>query len=76
MPFVERDSDGRAEGFFKEVYSSVIKPACEKAGFEPATAERRGSDIIHTTILREILEADIVVADLTDHNPTSCSRSG
>lgn len=69
MPFVERKAGGRSEGFFKEVYASIIKPACERAGFEPATAERKGSDIIHTTILREILEADIVVADLTDHNP-------
>ena len=69
MPFVERQIDGRSDGFFKEVYSSIIKPACERAGFEPNTAERKGSDIIHTTILREILEADIVVADLTDHNP-------
>jgi hypothetical protein len=69
MPFVEREVGGRSEGFFKEVYASIIKPACERAGFEPHTAERKGSDIIHTTILREILEADIVVADLTDHNP-------
>jgi len=69
MPFVERNVGSRSEGFFKEVYSSIIKPACEKAGFEAVTADRKGSDIIHTTILREILDADIVIADLTDHNP-------
>ena len=69
MPFAEHAGESRSEGFFKEVYTSVVKPACERAGFDPSTADRKGSDIIHTTILREILEADIVVADLTDHNP-------
>lgn len=69
MPFHEREGTGRSEGFFKEVYTSIIRPACERAGFESITADRKGSDIIHTTILREILDADIVVADLTDHNP-------
>jgi hypothetical protein len=69
MPFAERDITRRSEGFFKEVYSSIIKPACDSAGFFATTADRKGSDIIHTTILKEILEADIVVADLTDHNP-------
>jgi hypothetical protein len=69
MPFIERNIGNRCEGFFKEVYSSIIKPACEQAGFEAVTADRKGSDIIHTTILREILDADIVIADLTDHNP-------
>ena len=69
MPFAEHATQARSEGFFKELYSSIIKPACERAGFEPSTADRKGSDVIHTTILREILEADIVVADLTDHNP-------
>jgi nucleoside 2-deoxyribosyltransferase len=69
MPFSEQETGLRPDGFFKEVYISIIKPACEKAGFDAVTADRKGSDVIHTTILREILEADIVLADLTDHNP-------
>lgn len=69
MPFTERKDTSRSAGFFKEVYVSIILPACKKAGFIAVTAERKGSDIIHTTIVREILEADLVIADLTDHNP-------
>lgn len=69
MPFTERPSESRPEGFHREVFTSIIKPACEMAGFEAVTADRRGSDIIHATILKEIVEADLVVADLTDHNP-------
>ena len=69
MPFAEHAEKSRNEGFFKELYTALIRPACERAKFEPCTADRKGSDIIHTTILREILEADLVIADLTDHNP-------
>ena len=33
------------------------------------TARRQGSDLIHHTIIRELLSADLVLADLTEHNP-------
>ncbi len=68
IPFSEKNPD-RPIGFFKEVLSSLITPAIEKAGFEAYTANIKGSDIIHSTIINELLDADLVVADLTDHNP-------
>jgi hypothetical protein len=68
MPFVERN-ESRAEGFFKEVLDSLIIPAGLKAGFNVETAMRQGSDVIQSTIINEILAADLVIADLTDHNP-------
>jgi hypothetical protein len=33
------------------------------------TAKRQGSDIIQSTIVNDLLEADLVLADLTEHNP-------
>lgn len=39
------------------------------AGFTVETANKQGSDVIHSTIVNDLLEADLVIADLTDHNP-------
>jgi nucleoside 2-deoxyribosyltransferase len=33
------------------------------------TARREGSDLIHHTIINQLIEAEMVIADLTDHNP-------
>jgi hypothetical protein len=68
MPFVERDG-ARAKGFFKEVLDSLIVPACSELGFVVQSANREGSDVIQSTIVNDLLEADLVVADLTEHNP-------
>lgn len=71
IPFSEKNPE-RPTGFFKEVLASLITPAIEKAGFEAYTANIKGSDIIHSTIINELLDADLVIADLTDHNQTFC----
>jgi nucleoside 2-deoxyribosyltransferase len=68
MPFVERDQNHPA-GFFLEVLRSVITPAAADAGFTVKTANRQGSDLIQSTIVNDLLEADLVIADLTEHNP-------
>lgn len=68
MPFVER-TDVYATGFFEEVFASLFKPAIEAAGFTARTARRQGSDVIHSTIVNELIDADLVLADLTEHNP-------
>jgi hypothetical protein len=68
MPFVEK-SDIRPTGFFKEVLRSLLTPAGVAAGFVVETANRQGSDVIQSTIVNDLLEADLVIADLTDHNP-------
>lgn len=68
MPLAEREGT-RSTGYFKEVYDSLIKPAVSEAGFSVETALRTGSDVIHSTIINELADADIVLADLTDHNP-------
>jgi len=68
MPFKERTAEFML-GFFEEVLNSLIIPAVTDAGFEVKTANRQGSDIIHSTIISEILSADMCVCDLSEHNP-------
>jgi hypothetical protein len=68
MPFTERDED-RATGFFQEVLDQLFVPAGTEAGFTVKTARRQGTDVIQSTIINELLEADLVLADLTEHNP-------
>jgi len=69
MPFVEKGEKPRPAGFFDEVLMSVITPAANEAGFAVETAKQHGSDVIQSTIINQLLTADLVVADLTDHNP-------
>jgi len=68
MPFEEHD-DRHAPGFFSEVIGSLITPAAQAAGFIVRSANRQGSDVIQSTIVNDLLRADLVVADLTEHNP-------
>mgnify|MGYP001266352040 CR=1 FL=1 len=68
MPFVERD-ESHPVGFFAEVLRSLITPAALDAGFSVETANKHGSDVIQSTIINDLLEADLVIADLTSHNP-------
>jgi hypothetical protein len=69
MPFVEHDEDLYPTGFFEEVLRSLFTPAITGAGLQVRTAQRHGSDLIHSTIINELLRADLVLADLTEHNP-------
>ena len=69
MPFTEKGNQVRSPGFFDEVLKSLITPAGNAAGFGVITARREDSDIIHHTIINQLLNAELVIADLTDHNP-------
>jgi len=69
MPFSEKGDNPRPDSFFSEVLKSLIKPACNAADFGVETARSLGSDLIHHTIIRQLDEAPLVIADLTDHNP-------
>jgi nucleoside 2-deoxyribosyltransferase len=66
--FGERET-GRSKGFFDEVLRALIAPSGRDAGFEVATANRDGSDVIQATIVNQLLDADLVIADLTENNP-------
>lgn len=68
MPFSEKTGK-YPEGFFSEVFNSLIVPAAAEAGYTAVTANKSGSDIIQKTIVSSIFNADIILADLTEHNP-------
>jgi hypothetical protein len=68
MPFVEK-TNSYSKGFFEEVLRNLITPAAVDAGFKVETAKREGSDVIQSTIVNQLLAADLVIADLTEHNP-------
>ena len=68
MPFNEK-SGKYPQGYFQEVMSSLIAPAGRKAGFNVVTARRQGSDVIQSTIVNSLVRADLVLVDLTEHNP-------
>lgn len=68
MPFLERDPK-HSSGFFAEVLRSVITPAAKASQFTVKTANRQGSDLIQSTIINDLMDADLVIADLTEHNP-------
>ena len=68
MPFVEKNPE-RPSLFFSEVLKSLLTPAATEAGFNVETANRQGSEVIQSTIINELLSADLVIADMTDHNP-------
>ena len=68
MPFSEKT--GRYEqGYFDEVLKHLITPAAVKAHFNARTAKKAGSEVIQSTIVNDLDSADLVIVDLTEHNP-------
>lgn len=68
IPFLEQEA-AHNKGFFQEVLRNLITPAARDAGFTVKTANRQGSDVIQSTIINDLKSADLVIADLTEHNP-------
>jgi hypothetical protein len=63
------DVDGYDVGHFGRVYEFIIKPACNRARFRPIRADEvQVTNYIVVDILRKILDADMVVCDLSSRN--------
>lgn len=63
------DVDGYDAGHFGRVYEFIIKPACKNAGFRSIRADEvQVTNYIVVDILRKILDADIVICDLSARN--------
>ncbi|GAB3946174.1 hypothetical protein GCM10028805_16240 [Spirosoma harenae] len=70
MPIADPLSLGYDGGHFQRVYDYIIKPACLNAGFEPKRADdSKSAHLIMVDILQRILNADMVVCDLSARNP-------
>ncbi|MER5353117.1 hypothetical protein ABT093_22635 [Kitasatospora sp. NPDC002551] len=53
-----------------ETFEEIIQPACESLGIEPVRADQiTQSGEISEQIFRHLLEAEVVIADLTGANP-------
>ena len=64
------DPDGYEKGHFGRVYEYIIKPACSLTNLLPIRADEvQVTNYIVIDILRKILEADMVICDLSSRNP-------
>ena len=62
--------EGYTENHFKKVYETIIAPAVVKAGYEPYRVDDdRICDSIIDKILRNLVECEMAVCDLSSRNP-------
>jgi hypothetical protein len=54
---------------FLHVLDYLFVPAIEKAGYEPIKPVMSGADVIQAEIVRNLETADLVLCDITAHNP-------
>lgn len=68
MPISDRSE--YPKGHFRKVYDWIFKPACEAAGYSPKLAsDVKRSNLIHKDILTRLLQAPMVLCDLSNQNP-------
>ncbi|WP_085833514.1 hypothetical protein [Clostridium merdae] len=64
------DPEGYASGHFHKIYTQLFAPAIEEAGFKPHRVdEDKSSDSIQLKILHELIDAPMVLCDLSTRNP-------
>lgn len=59
------DLAGYPQGHFSRVYQYIIVPACKSAGFSPVRADDPASNGTPLDIVKNIIESDIAVCDLS-----------
>ena len=68
MPISDRD--GYGEGHFRDVFDILISPAVIDAGYQPIRADSiHAANMIHTDIIRRILDSPLALCDLSSLNP-------
>ena len=64
------DVDGYPKGHFDRVYKHIIEPACRQVGYEPIRADETSkTNVIIVDILKNILDSDMAICDLSARNP-------
>ena len=67
-PIGEEGSEFRKRA--DQVYKYIISPVCEKCGFEAIRSDQiNRADSIPQTIIDNLKSAELVIADMTGHNP-------
>jgi len=69
MP-IEKDCKGYETGHFRKVYDLLIKPAIENAGMTSLTgSELEDEENIQLQIIQKLINAPVVVCDVSSLNP-------
>ena len=67
-PIGETDSEIRSSA--DKLFKYIISPVCESCGFEPVRVDQiNDSDSITQTIIDKLLSSELVIADISGHNP-------
>ena len=60
-----------------QVYKYIIAPVCEQCGFEAVRVDQiNQADSITQTIIDMLLQSELVIADMTGHNPNAFYEMG
>ena len=65
------DPEGYAQGHFNRVYQYILVPASRLAGFSPSRADDPAASDSPMDILRNIIESEMVVCDLSSKYPNA-----
>jgi hypothetical protein len=72
MPITVHDDEAEKYGdpqHWAHVMEHLFVPAIEKAGYTPIRPSASGTGMIHARIVQQLVEADLVLCDLSKHNP-------
>lgn len=70
MPISDPTELEYQNGHFYKIYDQILKPAIIKAGYTPHRADDdKSSDMIHASIIKDIIEAPMAICDLSTRNP-------
>lgn len=73
MPITTQLADieryGGDQNHWSHVMGTLFEKAVEQAGFEPIRPNAVGANLIHGEIIRNLSMADLVLVDLSTHNP-------
>lgn len=64
------ETDGEIRSNADKLFKYIISPVCESCGFEPVRVDQiNDSDSITQTIIDKLLSSELVIADISGHNP-------
>lgn len=68
MPF--SDPKGYEQGHFRKIYDQILAPAIEQAGYAPHRIDENSeSTMIHGKLLDQLINAPMVLCDISSKNP-------
>lgn len=74
-PIGEEGSEVRKKA--DQVFKYIISPVCEASEFEPIRVDKVNQvDSINQTIIDHVLNSELVIADITGHNPNAFYEMG